>query len=93
MTCNCKETLTEKLLSNAKRNLPESNNHEITLTGYTTVINKETLDLSCRGFMNIEIRHKAINRKTGNSIAKKIKEPLIFKHCPWCGVAYKEPQQ
>ena len=90
MACNCKEILTAKMLSNVQKNLPESQNHEVSLMGYSTCINKETLTLSTRGSMLMEIRHKAINKRTGNSVDKKIKEALFFTYCPFCGAPYKD---
>lgn len=91
MTCNCKETMTAQLLETVKRNLPDSKNHIVSLEGgYSTVINKETFNLSSRGSMTIEIRHTTTNKKTGNTLDKKIKETLLFTYCPFCGVRYIE---
>lgn len=94
MTCDCKSTLTEKLLERAKEQLPDSRNLEVELTGYTFVFGDDN-SLALRGFMPVEVKHTVTVKKTGLDRVKKDKTSLIFTYCPFCGVKYKpdEPEK
>lgn len=88
MTCNCKSEIEAKFLEKVKTDLPESTNHGLEMTGYTLLIEDNTMKL--RGFMPVEIKHTVKNKKTGLDRVKKDKTSVLFTYCPFCGVPYKE---
>lgn len=93
MTCNCKSTLTEKMLDRVKEQLPDSKNHAVEITGYTLVFGENEAGqstLKSCGFMHVEIKHTVTVKKTGLDRIKKDKTSLVFTYCPFCGVRYKE---
>ena len=88
MTCNCKSDLEARLLERAKEQLPESKDHNVSMTGFAFVFN-DANGMDQLGFMPVEIEHKVTVKKTGLERVKKQKTSFIFTYCPFCGVRYK----
>lgn len=96
MTCNCKQTLTAKMLERAKEQLPDSKNHEVQMTNYTFVFGENEAGQSTietRGFMPVEIKHTITVKKTGLDRVKKEKTSFLFTYCPFCGERYKKENE
>lgn len=96
MTCDCKETLTGKLLERSKEQLPDSKDHSVEMTGYAIVFGENEAGqstLETCGFMPVEIKHTVTVKKTGLDRVKKEKTSLLFTYCPFCGVPYKEKKE
>lgn len=84
MTCECKKDLEAKLLDRFKENSPEASKHEVNLQGYTLILGDK---LEQKGFMPIEAT-ALFPLKKGGSKEKKLKQNMVFKFCPFCGIEY-----
>lgn len=83
MKCECKKTLEERLVENAKEQFPDSIDHKATLDGYSMIFGDNSIET--KASMPVTIKHSAKVKKSGEYKEKKVNTNLIFSYCPFCG--------
>jgi hypothetical protein len=87
MACNCRDEVTESLLSAWKLKTPFASGHLITLDGYIPLGKNPKLSTLEKAQMMI-YKYCVFSDKSGNIISRHKKNHLIFTYCPFCGVKY-----
>ena len=91
MSCNCKSTIQDKLVSSYSEKNPEDFDVSATIGGYSLALNFEQNKMRLAGTLPVTIAYSRKNKK-GETKAKTTKTFMFFNYCPFCGKSVAEEE-
>lgn len=91
MKCECRKEIEARLLARFIENNPGTENHRVSLKGYTLIFGDGTLKEA--PFMPFVTSHLVTAPKTGNARERKQETNMLFNYCPFCGISLKDNTQ